>query len=1152
MPNYDLGTAHGQIVIDYDDKGAAQASKSFTSLGRDSDSLGNHISGLGNTLEDVGQNFGSVAQNFGRNFTLLAGGVSILTGLGAAMRGLGGNVIGLRSGVAVLGALRTVIGGVPKSIQGFPNVLKQIVLLSAGITLLGGGLGILEELSKRFTVLNRATPVLANLRTKLDDVTKPVKNIAKLVLTIGTFISAVKTVLALSKAVAKLSLVIAGLTAGIHIIALLVGAVEQLSGVAGLLPGALFAAAASAGVFALALHGLQNAFKDMGDPKKFAEDLKDLPPAAQQFARAIQGLRGQFKSLQMDVQERFFNGFGDIVKDIAREYLPILHKNLGNIAGDFNNFGKDLGEWLGWPEVIKDVDSSLGNVHKTLGNLEGAWIALLHIADDFITVSTSFLPRLATGFSDAATAAANFIDNARQTGQLAQWIQNGINAVKLLGSILGNIIGIIGRVFGAFNAAGGGLLNTLNDLTTTLNEFLSSAKGSQALTSLATIFGTISQIVAQVLLAALNALAPVIVGLLPVLQDMATAFGGTLLTAIRIIGPILMAIVTALQILSPYISPFAGSLFALGVVVIGLTSAFKAFYGIISIITVGIKLLRGIVIAFRSVLLTFQVVMFLLEAEAIPLIAVIGLFALAFIAAAAVIAVVVLLIIKYWTQIRAFLVAAWTFISTLAVKVWTDIVNFFRGIWAPVVSWFTNLWNTITSAVSNALSDIGGFFSNIGGAIMDALTTASNAVNGFVSGVLDWFGQLPGRIGKALAALPGILGNALKWAFTRGLYYVVQGIEWIIAALIAFPVDAVIWIFKFGEMLGAAMVTGMNNLVNWVKNGIINIIEFFVTLPDKIIVAVATLGLRFVQWISGVWTGLQQKNAEMWATIIAWFIALPGRVINAVISLKDRISVWIQATWHELQVWNLKEGAAIVTWFKALPGKIVSAVGTLLSKIGNWISSVWSNFMAWNVREGAAVQNWFKGLPGRILSMLAGAGKWLLGIGKAILTGLLDGLKAAWHGVESFVGGIGDKIKALKGPLPYDKVMLNPEGTAIIAGLHAAMEARLPAMLAFVKKIGPQITDAMGTTGGQVALGVTANMAAGTAASAFGAANGSVARGGGAAAPTASTATAAPPRNIVINNLNVAGNLDPSNPVAWRQTIKNLSTELRDLDRSMK
>ena len=123
----------------------------------------------------------------------------------------------------------------------------------------------------------------------------------------------------------------------------------------------------------------------------------------------------------------------------------------------------------------------------------------------------------------------------------------------------------------------------------------------------------------------------------------------------------------------------------------------------------------------------------------------------------------------------------------------------------------------------------------------------------------------------------------------------------------------------------------------------------------------------------------------------------------------------------------------------------------------------------------------FQNLPRHIGDFFAGAAGWLYDIGKAIITGLWDGMKAAWGEVSGWVGGLGGKIKSLKGPLEKDLVLLKEEGQAIMKGLQSGMEAgfvpagaSLKAMAATLKQIAEKEAAAIGASlyGGIAAVGL--------------------------------------------------------------------------------
>lgn len=120
------------------------------------------------------------------------------------------------------------------------------------------------------------------------------------------------------------------------------------------------------------------------------------------------------------------------------------------------------------------------------------------------------------------------------------------------------------------------------------------------------------------------------------------------------------------------------------------------------------------------------------------------------------------------------------------------------------------------------------------------------------------------------------------------------------------------------------------------------------------------------------------------------------------------------------------------------------AVQELWGKLWDWVKDTASE--AWDkLKEGVSdgvddVVGFFRDLPGNMLSALGDLGSILLGAGRSILQGLWDGMTEKWDELTGWIGGLGGRMRELKGPIEKDRVLLTDIGEAIIGGLGAGMD----------------------------------------------------------------------------------------------------------------
>lgn len=230
--------------------------------------------------------------------------------------------------------------------------------------------------------------------------------------------------------------IVGAATVGTVAIGALGGAIAELSGVLGTLPGLGVAGAAAVGTLTLATQGFSDALGDIRDSKKFNEDLKQLSPNAAQAASAIQQLLPSFDGLRFATSDSLFAGVGQQLTQLSNTYLPLIQQMTTSIAGSFNQMFSGVANQLMTPETQGAIQSTMTNIGQAFQNLVPAIGPVTKAIGDLVNVSSGFLPGFATAIANAATAFSNFVSDTSKTGELKQWITDGVDALKQLGTLL--------------------------------------------------------------------------------------------------------------------------------------------------------------------------------------------------------------------------------------------------------------------------------------------------------------------------------------------------------------------------------------------------------------------------------------------------------------------------------------------------------------------------------------------------------------------------------------------------------------------------------------------------------------------------------------------------------------------------------------------
>lgn len=230
---------------------------------------------------------------------------------------------------------------------------------------------------------------------------------------------------------------------------------------------------------------------------------------------------------------------------------------------------------------------------------------------------------------------------------------------------------------------------------------------------------------------------------------------------------------------------------------------------------------------------------------------------------------------------------------------------------------------------------------------------------------------------------------------------IVTAAQWLLnAAMLANPI---VWIILAIVALIAAFI--------WLWNNVEGFRNFFVAAWDMIKAAVSAV----VDWFTNT----------LWPAIVAVWDA----IVAALKWVVDMYIAYWTAIWNAIQaVWN---------WIVAFIQDAIARVVAILQGIWATIQAVIDFFQ--RLRDGIvekiqAAVDFLRGLPGMLIDALGDLGQMLFDSGKAIMQGLIDGIKNMGSNVADAVGGV---LAGARDLLPFSPAKEGPfsgKGWTLYAG----------------------------------------------------------------------------------------------------------------------
>lgn len=640
-------------------------------------------------------------------------------------------------------------------------------------------------------------------------------------------------------------------------------------------------------VVRLGMVGVEDAITAALDPSKaaqFSEALEKLAPNARAFATAVRDAQPAFQQLQQSVQNRLFAGFADELQRLSTAVLPVVRTNLNATATTLNQMAlgaagaaRELGTSGALGAAMAGATQGLSNLRQIPGQVVTA-------LGQLAAAGAPAFERLTAGAAGFATQISERLSKAFESGALTEAVNTAVGVLKDLGGVAANVFGILSNVMAPVQAAGGGLVGTLKEITGALRDATATEGFQSAISAVSQVMATLARTAgpllgqalaaigpiftalqgpAQTLIQSLGAgLSPIITGLGPVLQSAAEAVGvlvESLAPMLPVVGqlaasllpaliPILDAAQTVFAALAPVVQDLSQTLQAtLAPILAQLPSIVGPLADMLAgQLVMGIQILGDLLVQLAPSFISLGQSVAQLMVAAAPLISIIaGLTTQLMGALLPAIQPIINVIATLASALAGQLASTLTNLVVPALRLITDLL---RGD-------FSAAWNSLKALVSGVVAHFTGTFSRIGsvvgaivGGIVDRFKWLYNILIGnsivpdLIMGIIGWFTRLPGMAFSALASFASGLARIALNALTRFRTAIVSGANTAIGFIRGIPGRARAALSALGSLIAGVATSALSRFRSAISSGASNAISLVRGIPGRIRGALSGIG----------------------------------------------------------------------------------------------------------------------------------------------------------------------------------------------------------------------------------------------------------------------------------------------------------------------
>lgn len=307
----------------------------------------------------------------------------------------------------------------------------------------------------------------------------------------------------------------------------------------------------------------------------------------------------------------------------------------------------------------------------------------------------------------------------------------------------------------------------------------------------------------------------------------------------------------------------------------------------------------------------------------------------------------------------------------------------FRAFWI-------GLWESMKEAVSGVVDAVILFFTET---IPNAWNNFLIFCGEFITGIVEFFAQLPEKIAAAIA---GVVAAIITWGadlVARGreigsdfLSAVVSFFSQLPGRILEFISDALNHVKAWAaDMAGKAKEAGTKFLNH--------IVEYFKQIPVKVKEFITTAFENVKTWAANMINKAKELGRDFVEGISGFFSQLPGKIQGFITTAFSHVTAWASNMVNKAKEAGSAFLTNVVSFFSQLPGKVADYLSQVINRLASWAADMGRKGLEGAKQFFDAVIDNLKELPGDVLS-----------IGEDIVHGL-------WEGISDAAGWLGSKVR---------------------------------------------------------------------------------------------------------------------------------------------